>query len=504
MCGIFAAIDIDKGLSSENLSLLRKSVDIIEHRGPDASGEFCYNTRNGSVNSDNFNLFLGHRRLSIIDLSANGNQPLEIDNYVIVFNGEIFNYQRLLDDLSRDGVSLKTKTDTEVIIWIYKKYGVKGFDMLNGMWSLILLDKRQNKLIISRDRFGIKPLYVSRVGTKLFFASEIKQLLHYQRSLKINNNTLYCYLKQSIRDYSSDTFFENIEQFPKSSSMVIDLSSGAERIDRFWNFSQENGLSDDDFIDQFKALMEDSVALRMVSDVEVGALLSGGLDSTVVSLLAHKSAPSLRTFSVISKEKKYSEEEFIDIAAQEGKLQNFKFTLNPENFLGHLDKTIYHQDEPFTTASVVASHLIFKHIKENFNLKVILSGQGADEILLGYLKFYFFYLSRLKSEKKFLSLFSNVFSALLQGTIFNQFDLTVAKRYIPFLNKKQVDYLVLKGNDEDISGRGRPDPKADIRCFKLLASFSVCIRRQKLDGLLNRIESSVYGSSFSKPACTRP
>ncbi|OEK02493.1 asparagine synthase (glutamine-hydrolyzing) [Roseivirga sp. 4D4] len=474
MCGIFAAVDIDNGLSHENLRLFRKSVDVIEHRGPDASGEYCYNTRMSNVQKEEFNLYLGHRRLSIIDLSANGNQPLEIGDYVIIFNGEIFNYQSLLDELVKDGVSFRTKTDTEVIIGIYKKYGIKGFDKLNGMWAFILLDKNQNKLIVSRDRFGIKPLYISRVGSSIYFASEIKQLLQYQKSLKADHSALYCYLKQSIRDYSENTFFENIKQFPKSNSLELDLQSGHEHFESYWDYKPIENLSETDYIDQFKALMDDSVLLRMVSDVEVGALLSGGLDSTVVSLLANKSAPSLRTFSVISKEQKYSEEEFIDIAAQEGNLKNYKFTLDPQNFLEHLDKTIYHQDEPFTTASVVASHLIFKHIKENFGLKVILSGQGADELLLGYLKFYFFYLSRLKQERKFLPLFANIFSAVLQGTIFNQFDLSVAKRYIPFLNKRRVDYLRLSGIDEDISSRGNMTQRQilDVSNYSLPSLFA--------------------------------
>src|ERR1035437_845890 len=197
MCGLFAAVNLENSFGRKENDLFISLSDLVSYRGPDNSGYLAYNSGIKEINRDNFNVFMGHRRLSIIDLSEQGNQPLYRDGIYIIFNGEIFNYLELKNEYFIND-SFCTKTDTEVIIKIYQKFGPDGFRYLNGMWSFILFDTNNNKIIISRDRFSIKPLFTYSRDNCIYFASEIKQLIPLLKRKEINNDVIFKYLKQEI------------------------------------------------------------------------------------------------------------------------------------------------------------------------------------------------------------------------------------------------------------------------------------------------------------------
>lgn len=444
MCGIFGVLSLDKKFSSTDYYNFIGSTNIVSYRGPDAEGFWSFNTFNKEVSRENFNLFFGHRRLSIIDLSAEGNQPMEIDDCVIIYNGEIFNYIELKNEFLKEEKFL-TQSDTEVIIKIYKKFGTLGFDKLNGMWAFLLYDKKNNKLIISRDRFSIKPLYFYQKGNTYYFASEIKQLLRYVDSISPNKKLLYTFITQGVSDYSLETFFENIERIPARRNIIIDCINGLRTNEIYFEyFITQESHNKNEIIEKFKHLFEDSISIRLRSDVQVGCLLSGGLDSSAIASIAGlKTNGSINTYSVVSDNEKFSENKFINILVQQFHLKNTVFNVTKENQLGVINEVISTQDEPFNSLSIAAQFSLFKTIKEHIDLKVVLSGQGGDEVLMGYLKYYFFYLKELSRTFNYFNLIKEVYNSLIKRTALTQFRIDIAKKYIPSLLKNQRDYLLI-------------------------------------------------------------
>lgn len=448
MCGIFAAVNVKELFDVEDFRGFERLTKITDYRGPDSHGIITINTFLGNTDKNNFNIFLGHNRLSIIDLSKEGNQPIQDDGIFIIYNGEIFNYIELRNSLMQDGVIFKTKTDTEVIIKIYNKYGEKGFQYLNGMWAFIIVDMNKNKVVVSRDRFSMKPLFFFNNNSKFYFASEIKQLLPLLSEKTINEKVMYKFLQQGLLDINDDTFFNGIKRIKPKSNFIIDLNKNITNSEEYWDY-QIDDINEENYLGRFKDLLYDSVNIRLRSDVEVGALLSGGLDSSAVSLAAHElTGEKIRTFSVVSNDKRSSEEKFVDLMISEKGVNNTKIFIEHTDILKNLDKVIYHQDEPFTTLSIVAQYTILEMIKKNGGITVVLSGQGGDEILMGYLKYYFFYLKNLYNERKFSRLFQELILSAISRTVLFQNDIKLSKRYIPFLAREQNHYLKIRGELE--------------------------------------------------------
>ncbi len=450
MCGIFVAVNLNGFFDISDYKKFVSLTDMVRYRGPDASGYKTFNIKESSSPNNTFDVFLGHRRLSIIDRSDTGNQPFDDGSGCwIVFNGEIYNYVELREELINKGYDFKSKTDTEVILKIYRAYGEKGFSKLNGMWAFAIVDFPQKKIILSRDYFSIKPLYYLVTSkNEIYFSSEIKQLLPMLHKKEVNKNTMYKFLQQGLLDYNEETFFEGILKVKPKTNLIIKMDKKTIENIKYWEYKIEE-MNEESALEKFREIFFDSVRIRLRSDVKVGALLSGGLDSSSIVVATDLFQKGIETFSVVAKDKRYSEEKFIDILVERKQIKNHKLYFEPEMVLKNIYKVVYHQDEPFGGLSVVAQYSILKEIKEISDVIVILSGQGGDEILMGYLKYFFFNIKELIKQKKFGDVLIQLMHSILKRTILWQFNIRLAKRYIPILNKS-LNYIKINGEVEPI------------------------------------------------------
>jgi asparagine synthase (glutamine-hydrolysing) len=448
MCGIFGAINLNGKFQESEYQKFVGLTDVIAYRGPDSSG---YEKYSATESTGGFNVFLGHRRLSIIDLSEAGKQPMEFDGLSIIFNGEIFNYIELRESLKKLGHVFKTDTDTEVIIRTYQHFGDQGFSSFNGMWSFILFDKAENKVIVSRDRFSIKPLYYLEQDGCYYFSSELKQLTPLLHKKSLNKDIMYNFLNQAVLEHNENTFFEGIQKVKPCHNLVLNLDTQSATLKKYWAYQLENSYSNEgDVIEKFRELFTDSIKIRLRSDVKIGALLSGGLDSSAICAIADKIMQgNFETFSIISDDKRYSEEYFIDELVKKCNIKNTKLGFEPSMVLNRIGQVLYHQDEPFAGLSIVAQYLIFEKIKKASDITVVLSGQGGDEALMGYLKYFFFNLQDNFRKGNYLEVLKQASFSLLQRTVMAQFRLGEAKRYIPFLVNKNQSFLEYKGEAVD-------------------------------------------------------
>jgi len=449
MCGIFGCINLNGFFKREDSYRFIHLTEMVSYRGPNASGYVMLNIKK-SVIDNYFDVFLGHKRLSIIDLTSVANQPMEDKGVWIVYNGEIFNYLELKEELKKDGFIFNSNSDTEVILKIYRKYGETGFEKLNGMWAFAVVDLPNKKIVLSRDRFSIKPLYFTQIDGQFYFASEIKQLIPFIQKKEINRNIMYTFLQQGILDYNDETFFNGIYKLEPKTNMIIHLIDNKIEYKKYWDYTIESISNANDAVEKFREVFIDSIKIRLRSDVKVGALLSGGLDSSSITVIANRiQNRNFESFSVVAKDRKYSEEKFIDILCKTKVIKNQKLYFESDIVLSTLNDVIYHNDEPFGSLSVVAQYNILKRIKEETDIVVILSGQGGDEILMGYLKYFFFNLKELIKQKSLVSAFAQIFLSLLNRTVIWQFNIKEARRYIPYINKDK-NYLKIKGSLEPI------------------------------------------------------
>lgn len=433
MCGILSAISFEKPF--QDYSIFNSALQTISHRGPDAEGVHTFFDRKKNTDrSQAFSLLMAHKRLSIIDLDKISNQPMASDNVFIVFNGEIFNYIELRQDLLKLGIEFLSNSDTEVILKGYLSEGTSFFSKLNGMWSFVIYDANKNKVIISRDRFGIKPLYYYSNKDVFYIASEIKELKYLIRDLTPNTETIHNFISKGWVDYSNSTFYNEIERFPTKSTWSIDLNDRSISKENYWDFSRSdiNLKSENDISEKFRALLLDSLSLRLRADVPFGALLSGGLDSSAIAVLIQSYLKNdIQTFSVISDSEKYSEHSFINLLVEQKNIINHSFSFDVNRAINHVDEVLEIQDEPFGSFSVVAQNMLFSRVKNETDITVLLSGQGADEVLMGYLKYYFYTIIKNFKQLDLVGVAKLVFGALYHSTVFNQFSIAQAKRYFP-------------------------------------------------------------------------
>jgi len=360
--------------------------DSLIHRGPDGAGNYTCS-----------HISLGHRRLAIIDL-VTGNQPMISSDkrFAITFNGEVYNYIELREELKALGRRFRTTSDTEVLLQAFEQWGPSCTARLNGMWAFAIWDDKEKKLFLSRDRFGIKPLYYAMKDDKFLFASEPKALLASGAiSRKVNRRMIYDYLAFTVTDHTAETFFEEIVQLLPGHSMTIDCSFKP-KIDRFWEIPKTPRLNKEDdnlLITKFKDLFTDAVRIRLRSDVPVGSCLSGGIDSTsivctVQDMLKRENGKikKMDTFSVIFKEASIDESLFIKETESKTETCSHYLIPNKEDILSDLENVIRSQDEPVAGPSVIGQSIVMSLSHEN-NVKVLLDGQGADETLGGYTRF---------------------------------------------------------------------------------------------------------------------
>jgi len=373
MCGIAGFIHFDK-LRAANPVILKKMTDIISHRGPDGEGFYLQD-----------NLGLGHRRLAIIDLTT-GQQPMfsEDGKIVLVFNGEIYNYVELKEDLKNQGFVFKTTSDSEVIINAYRAWGVDCLKKFNGMWAICIWDENKQQLFLSRDRIGEKPLYYAVQDNTFIFGSEIKSLLVYGVSPqpRIEIAELYLTLGFMPAPY---TFYKNILQLEPGKYLKV---TGQEVIETaYWklpDISESDLLTDKSYVEnEFATLFNDAVRIRMRSDVGFGAFLSGGLDSScVVGTMTNHTEKPVQTFTVGFSNPLFDESHLARQVATRFNTNHHEGTVEASDFDEALEKILFHFDEPFADDSAIPTGYISKYASQY--VKMVLTGDGGDEVLSGY------------------------------------------------------------------------------------------------------------------------
>jgi asparagine synthase (glutamine-hydrolysing) len=389
MCGISGIIR-EQGLAVDALELKRIN-DKIAHRGPDAEGFYVHK-----------NVGFGHRRLSILDLSVAGNQPMFFaDNLVITYNGEVYNFIELRDELVHLGYVFNTTTDTEVILAAYDAWGPACLHKFNGMWSFAILDKSANKVFMARDRFGVKPFYYSQNSGSFVFGSEIKQLLKEQENV-VNLNVLTEYMLTYIDNHSSSTYFKGVYSLLPGHHLIYDLETSAFSIEQYYVLNAKpevQRLPKPEAVPYLKDLFTSAVKLRLRSDVKVGTCLSGGLDSSAVSAIANNNYKEAagRKFTAIharSIDAETDESSFATDVSNNLELELHVVTPSTDDFESLVDEVVYTQEEPFGSPSMFMGYKVFGKAKE-LGCKVMLNGQGGDEVLLGYERYFSSYLYQL-------------------------------------------------------------------------------------------------------------
>jgi asparagine synthase (glutamine-hydrolysing) len=333
---------------------------------------------------------LGHRRLSIIDTSAAGNQPMWDDSkrYCIIFNGEIFNFKELRSELSRNGIIFHSNSDTEVLLKLYIHEKEKCLNKLNGFFSFCIYDKQEESLFLARDRYGIKPLIYLFDEDKFIFASEMKALLQYGIEKKLDYNSLYIYLQLNYIP-APDTIFADVKKllpghYMKVSRKKMDIESYYQ-IPYETDQAKRNKITYPKAKEKFKQLLEAAVQKRLVSDVPLGSFLSGGVDSSVIAALACRHKPDLHTFSIGFRDEKFFDEtKYARLVAKRLKTKHTVFSLTNSDLYNHLNSILNYIDEPFADSSAIAVYILSKETRKHAT--VALSGDGADELLAGYNK----------------------------------------------------------------------------------------------------------------------
>jgi asparagine synthase (glutamine-hydrolysing) len=368
----------------------------LEHRGPDDMGWLSMHResiRHGqAIQSDLVaELVLLHRRLSILDLSDAGRQPMGTADgrYWIVFNGEIYNYVELREELRSLGHRFRSGTDTEVLLAAYAQWGTQSFNRLVGMFAFAIMDVQTRRLLLARDFFGIKPLYYTYWQDGLAFASEIAVLLELPGVGRLANpQRLYDYLYSGITDHGAETFFASIKQLPSAHYIEVSLDDPqAAKPVRYWevDMNATTDLSFDDAAKRLRELFLDSIHLHLRSDVPIGAALSGGIDSSsIVMAMRHLDRDlDIHTFSYVADDPAINEECWIDLIGNTADVRIHKSRPTPGEMVADLDELIRIQGEPFGSTSIYAQSRVFRLAREA-GIKVMLDGQGADELLAGY------------------------------------------------------------------------------------------------------------------------
>ena len=394
MCGIAGIwnwADIDFAKSS-----IKKMTDILIHRGPDDEG--FWNSENG--------LSLGHRRLSIIDLSDTASQPMHYRNqYVIAFNGEIYNYIELRKILFDKGYTFESTSDTEVIMAAYDYWGSACLAHFDGMFAFALYDEYLNELFCARDRFGEKPFHYFIDREKFAFASEMKALFSVGIDRSIDDYSMYLFLNMGLHEDPEDkerTFFKHIKRLKPGHYFLLQ-KGGQITQKRYWGIDlnkSNTGISFNEACEKFRELFFLSINRRLRSDVPVGTSLSGGLDSSAVALVMNrmlKNEVNQRCFSARFHDPILDEGYYMNAVISGKNIRHFTVYPSADNMITEIEKIMYHQEEPFASSSIYAQWKVFELARNN-DVTVLLDGQGADEILAGYTYYFNVFLSEIGNK----------------------------------------------------------------------------------------------------------
>ncbi len=380
MCGI-------NGFTWKDPELIERMNSAIRHRGPDDSGIFVDDR-----------VSLGNVRLAILDLSPKGHQPMRYERgekvLWIVYNGEVYNYEKLREVLVRKGYNFTSGTDTEVVVASYMEWGERCVEKFNGMWAFAIYDPGRRRIFLSRDRLGIKPLHYLLKEGRLIFSSEIKGILQHPIKREVDEEVLFDYLYYNLEDHTERTFFKGIKRLPPGHNAIFHLKRGELHIARYFQLKAGEGIKGE--VEGFKEVFRRAVKRRMRADVPVGSCLSGGIDSSSIACTMRSllSEGEIEAFSLIFPGKDIDESSYQKKVVVRCRLKWNTTTFTMEEILEDLDDLIYTQEEPFQTFSIYAQYRLMKLARER-GIKVLLDGQGADEILGGYHYFFSFYLAEL-------------------------------------------------------------------------------------------------------------
>ena len=369
MCGIIGYLAKNTPPRETDLALKK-----LLHRGPDSHD--CFTTT-----TDTHCVYLGHTRLSIIDLDSRSSQPMHYQGrYTVIHNGEIYNYLELRNELCAQGYRFDTQSDTEVIMAAYDLFGESCVEHFNGMWAFALYDAQKEELFCSRDRFGVKPFYYFLRGEEFAFTSEIKALLPLLGECKANFSAMIPYIARGFSDFGEETFFRGIKRLEASYNLVFKLKSNKLFLKKYYEIPKISKVYDSGEL--FK-LLEESISLRLRSDVKVGACLSGGLDSSGIVALASRMQGGLEAIHAKSSLSENDESAYARHVADFLGIKLHIIEPSFKDFKACVDEVFYTQDEPFGSSSIFMQYFVMKKAKE-LGIKVLLDGQGADEVFLGY------------------------------------------------------------------------------------------------------------------------
>lgn len=427
MCGIVGRINSTEQITEE---ILRCMIDAVAHRGPDGEGTYI-----------NENVGIAHKRLSIID-PKNGHQPMcnEDGTVWVTFNGAVYNYLEIRQELVQRGHDVKTYSDTEVIIHAYEEYGEKCVEKFNGMFAFVIYDKNKNKIFGARDRFGIKPFYYYSDEDKFIFASEIKAIIankEVKREVNIEGIQDYIVFQFTL---GKKTLFKNIFKLEPGNYFTIDLNKSVKpKIVQYWDleFNYDTYHTEDYFVDKLKFLIDDSIRLRLRSDVELGTYLSGGLDSSTTTIIASDCLGNngLKTFTgKFAEGREYDESYYAKVVAEHANAQYHEITMNAKQFKDNIEDIIYYLDEPGAGPGVFPQYMVSKLASEH--VKVVLGGQGGDEIFIGYARYLVAYLEECLKGAIFETADKDKYAVTLESIAPN---LSLLKTYSPMIQNFMKD-----------------------------------------------------------------
>jgi asparagine synthase (glutamine-hydrolysing) len=419
MCGIVGFIDKNKSIDT-----LKDMLEIQSYRGPDDRGVY-FDEKSG--------VHLGHNRLAIQDLSSNGHQPFISNekNYVIVFNGEVYNFKIIRKELENLGYKFISSSDTEVILYSYKEWGIKCVEKFIGMFAFAILDKSQNKLILVRDRAGVKPLYYYINKNQFMFSSEIKSFHKHPKFEKEQNLEILPYFFQFGYIPSPYTIFKNCYKLEAGHYLELNLDNLEFKITKYWDvndfYLQEKlKKNEKEILEDIESILDDAINLRMISDVPVGVFLSGGYDSSLVSaMLAKKQGKKINTFTIGFDDEKYNEAKHAKTIAEYLGTNHTEYYMKNSDMLDLVEKLPFYYDEPFGDSSALPTMIVSKLARQT--VKVVLSADGGDEAFCGYSKYFFLY--------KFQNIFSNHFKKNLVRFLLNVLNDKIVESLNDFLPK---------------------------------------------------------------------
>jgi len=415
MCGIAGYI----GKKKLPESFIKNTLKIMSNRGPDNQGYFYYNTK------ENYNIYLLSSRLNIVNQNQDSNQPFRIKDYIIVYNGEIYNFFDLKEKLIKKGIKVITSSDTEIILHYFILYGEKCVKYFEGMWSFVIFNIKNNKIFSSRDRFGEKPLfYLENKEKEFYFGSEIKFIQSlYEKKININLNQLTNYLNfgyKSLYKYNQ-TYFQNIKEFPKRSFLHSRIG-GKLFFRNYWKlkFLENSKISETEAIKETRLRVINSIEKRINANVPVGICLSGGVDSSIIASVTKKILnKDIKTYSILDNDIRYNEKKNIKLIVNDLNIKNTSIFLKKEKNFERLEKLIEYRTAPVATVSYYNHSLMLNKMKKD-KIKIGILGTAADEIFAGYYDHFLLHLSVLQKNRKNYEFFNS------QKLFFNQF----AKKFI--------------------------------------------------------------------------